>query len=358
MRKQIVTAGTEVTDDERNFVLEAVGNMGNPEHFRDFVDKFEKAFAEKIGVKYAFATVNGTAALHLGLLSLGVGKGDEVILPDMTYIACANVVDYCGAKPIFADIDYETWTLDPKSVKKLITKRTKAIMPVWMYGSVPDMGGLKKLGIPIIEDSCPALGSYWYSNHAGTIGDVGAFSFQGAKVLAVGEGGMLVTNSKKIYERVKPLADMGITKRQFWHDQKGYMYEMAPILAAVGYGQLQHLDQMLAKKKKIYEWYRDGLRGLFPMNQERPQSNYWMTSIITPDHKYREALRKHLKKNGVDTRPFFYPISMFGIFKGRVKNPVSYDIGLSGINLPSRTDLLQNDIEYVIQLIRQFAQSH
>lgn len=355
MRKQIVTAGTEVQEFERDYVVDAVNKMGDPDHFNDYVKKFEQAFADKIGVKYAFAVTNGTAALHLGLLALGVGPGDEVILPDMTYVACANVIHYCGATPVFADIDPVTWTLDPESVKKNITKKTKAIMPVWMYGGIPDMGALKKFGIPIIEDSCPAYGSYWFTHHAGTIGDVGCFSFQGAKVLAVGEGGMVVTNSKKLMDKMRPLADMSITNRQFWHDGVGYMYEMAPLLAAVGLGQLQHADEMVAKKRQIYKWYRAGLDSLYPMNKEVPACNYWMSSILTPSHEHRDDLRKYLSRQGIDTRPFFYPISMFGIWKAKRQTPISHDIGLCGINLPSRVDLTISDAEYIINHIKTYA---
>lgn len=354
--KQIVTAGVVIGENEKRYAIDAISNMGNPNHFKDYIDRFERLFAEKIGVKYAFAVVNGTAALHLGLLALGVGNGDEVILPDMTYVACANVISYTGAKPVFADIDPESWTLDPKSVKKYITKRTKAIMPVWMYGSVPDMDGLKSLGIPIIEDSCPAFGSYDGEKHAGTIGDVGAFSLQGAKVFATGEGGILVTNSEKINAKVRKLADMGITDRQFWHDEIGYMYEMAPILAAVGLGQLEHADEMVMKKVDIFRQYFGELSDIFPMNKVS-LSNYWMSSIITPNNRYREKLREYLKENGIDTRPFFYPISMFPMYK-KQNNPISYDIGLRGINLPSRVDLTENNIQYIIRNINEFHEKY
>lgn len=359
MRKQIVTAGTEVGKHEQKYVWDAVLNMGNPNHFKDYVYKFEKDFAKKVGVKYAFAVVNGTSALHLGLLALDVGFGDEVILPDMTYVCCANVIHHTGATPVFADIDPITWTLDPRSVKKHITKRTKAIMPVWMYGQAPDMDELKSFSIPIIEDSCPAYGSYYKGKHAGTIGDVGAFSFQGAKVLSTGEGGMFVTNSSKINSHVRKLADEGITNKQFWHDEIGYMYEMAPILAAVGLGQLEHSEELVGKKIRINRWYREGgLDKLFPMNNKDYPVNFWMSSIITPSPKYRDELRIYLKKNKIDTRPFFYPITMFKLFKDNKTEPVSKEIGLRGINLPSRVDLTRKEVNYVISKIKHFAKNY
>lgn len=359
MAKQIITAGTVVGEYEEKYVLDAVRNLGNPDHFKDYVYRFEAEFAKRLGVKHAFAVVNGTAALHLGLLALGVGKGDEVIIPDMTYIACANVVSYTGATPILVDIDPVSWCLNPKAVKRAITPRTKAIMPVWMYGSVPAMDELKSFGIPIIEDSCPAFGAYYKGSHAGTIGEVGAFSFQGAKVLATGEGGMLVTNSDEINERARKLADMGITKRQFWHDERGYMYEMAPILAAVGLGQLQHADEMVQKKRQIYEWYRKRLAYTeFGTNSENESPNYWMSSIVVRTPEERDKIREHLKRNGIDTRPFFYPISMFGLYEKKVGNielgnSYSYYVGLRGINLPSRVDLEERDIEFVYEKIKE-----
>lgn len=352
MRRQIVTAGTQITDFERKYVVEAVSDMGDPDHFKDYVYMFEKEFAKKIGVRYAFAVTNGTAALHLGLLALGVGQGDEVILPDMTYIACANVIRYVGATPVFVDIDPYTWCIDPDCVRNAITKKTKAIMPVWMYGSVPNMDAIKELGVPVIEDSCPAFGSYYKGKHAGTIGDVGAFSFQGAKILAVGEGGMFVTNSKKLNDRARKLADMGITKKQFWHDEIGYMYEMAPILAAVGLGQLKHSDEMVRKKKKIFGWYEKMIGDLFHMNSLFETPNYWMTSI-TADN--RDDLRKRLSRKGIDTRPFFYPISSFALYQKRHNTPVSYAIGLNGINLPSRVDLTYKEVSYVCEIIKKSA---
>ncbi len=352
---RIYTAGTTVGPKEKKYVLDAVSKMGDAKRFKNYVYRFEETFAKKIGVKHAFAVVNGTAALHLGLLAIGIGKGDEVILPDMTYVACANVIRYTGATPVFADIDPISWCLSPKSVKERITKRTKAIMPVWMYGSVPDMWQLKSFGIPVIEDSCPAYGSYYGKQHAGTIGKVGAFSFQGAKVLSTGEGGMLVTDDDKINAKARKLADMGVTATEFWHDELGYMYEMAPILAAVGLGQLSHADEMVARKKEIFKRYYDALSSDYQMNDYGYNShpNFWMSSIITKDHEVRNHLREYLKKYHIDTRPFFFPISMFKMYGKKWNNPVSYEIGLHGINLPSRVDLTNKEVDFVIKKIME-----
>ncbi|HAR37141.1 MAG TPA: glutamine--scyllo-inositol aminotransferase, partial [Porphyromonadaceae bacterium] len=291
----IVTSGTTTGKIEEKYVVDAVKNLGDPEQFNFYIKTFEKRFAEYIGAKYAIATVNGTSALHTGLLALGIGKGDEVILPDMTYVACANVIAYTGAEPVFVDINPETWCVDPVSIKKAISKRTKAIMPVWMYGNVPDMEQILAVAgeIPIIEDSCPAVGSYWKKKHAGTIGAIGCFSFQGAKILAIGEGGMMVTDDKKIYEQAKLFVDMYTTK-EFWQTKIGYMYEMNNVSAAVGLGQLERINEFLIKKQLIYQWYREELSSLCPMNycSDENSTNYWMSSIIVPSQLYRINLRK------------------------------------------------------------------
>jgi perosamine synthetase len=221
------------------------------------------------------------------------------------------------------------------------------------------MSQIKKIAgdIPIIEDSCPAVGSYWQEQHAGTIGDVGCFSFQGAKILAIGEGGMLVTNDKKIYEKAKLLVDMYTTK-EFWQTKIGYMYEMNNISAAVGLGQLEHIDELLLKKQFIYQWYAEELCELYPMNNSSilgSVENYWMTSIVAPSQTYRKKLREYLKKNNIDTRPFFYPISMFGMYPRRHETPESYRIGLTGINLPSTVRLSEEEVKHVASVVKDFA---
>jgi len=359
MDKQIVTAGTITGGWEDKYVRDAVKNLGDPDKFNFYIKEFERRFTEYIGVKYAIATTNGTAALHAGLLALGVGKGDEVILPDMTYISCANTISYTGATPVFVDIEPISWCINPESIKKAITKRTKAIMPVWMYGNVPNMGQIKKIAgdIPIIEDSCPAVGSYWQNKHAGTIGNVGCFSFQGAKILAIGEGGMLVTNEKNIYDKAKLIVDMYTTK-EFWQTKIGYMYEMNNVSAAVGLGQLEHIDELVKKQSDIFRWYAEDLYELYPMNRSAISGaieNHWMTSIIAPSQTHRKKLREYLKKNNVDTRPFFYPISTFGMYPRKYETPESYKIGLTGVNLPSTVRLSEKEVKHVASVIKDFA---
>ena len=355
----IVTSGSVSTKWERKFVLQSLKNIGDTTHYADFEKRFQKEFAKFVKSKYAFSTSNGTGALHLALAILGVGKGDEVIIPDMTYISCTNVVEYLGAKPVLVDIDPIKWTLDPKSVANAITKKTKAIMPVWMYGQPPDMSELLKFKIPIVEDSCPAVGSYYKGKHAGTFGEFGCFSFQAAKIMITGEGGMLVTNNKQYDKRARKIADNSESDRQFWFDEIGYMYLMGDVQSALGLGQLYHIKKILERKKEIFMRYYEGLRDIYQMNyfDKDFKPNFWMPSIIVKTEEERFKLRKYLKDNSVDTRPFFYPLSMFGIWKKRFSNKESYNIGLRGINLPGGVRRTNKEIDYICSKIIKYVKS-
>lgn len=347
------TAGTVINQKERDFVVEAVERLGNPRKFNRDIKWFEQEFAAFTGTKYCIATVNGTAALHLSLLALGIGKGDEVILPDMTYVACANVISYTGATPVFCDIKPDTWCIDPADAKRKVTSRTKAIMPVWMYGNAPDMDALRETGIPLIEDACPAAGSYYKGQHSGSFGATGCFSFQGAKILAAGEGGALVTNDEEICKEARLYADMYATK-EFYHERIGYMYEMNNITAAVCSAQLVNRNVLFKARKKTREWYYNRLWPLVEekiigvqLEEEQSESNCWMTSILARTPEERIKLRAYLKTRMIDTRPVFPPISSFPMYES-ADNPVSYDIGFRGINLPCPAYIRREDIYYDI----------
>lgn len=354
----ILTSGSKTSKLEYKYVKQALDAIGTS-HFNDFIKKFEEAIAKYTGAKYTISTNSGTAALHLGLVSLGIKAGDEVILPDMTYISCANVITYTGAKPVFVDIDADSWCISPQAIEKAINPKTRAIMTVCMYGNMPDMDAIGKIAkrhnLKIIEDACPAVGTFYKNKHAGTLGDVGAFSFQGAKILAIGEGGMLVTNSKKIAETARKLAINGRTKKEFWHDQIGFIYQLSNIQAALGLAQLSHLEKMVEKKIQIFNRYNKNLQGSIRQNKiqmntilEDVRTNYWMPSIIV---KNRQAVREYLYKSGIDTRPFFYPISDFKLHPKSFSTPISHRIGLSGINLPGSVNLTDKQIDFISQKI-------
>lgn len=357
-KKIILTAGPSITQKEVRYVVDAVKNGWN-RNWAGYIHKFEKKFSEYIGVRYAIATCGGAGALHLALASLEIGPGDEVILPEITYWACSDVVRYLGAKPVFADILKDTWCIDPISIKKNITKKTRAIMPVYTYGNLIEVDEIleisRKYKIPIVEDACPAVGSLYKGKKPGSFGEFGAFSFQGAKIMVTGFGGMLVTDSEKLYKRALFLNSRGENpNKQFWQLEVGYTHEMSNIQAALGLAQLERIEELVSKKRKIFSWYYERLKDIdgISLNYERPNtvSNMWMTSIVLNKNFgiSRDEFRDKLKKKKIDNRPFFYPISMFPLYKSKRKeNPGAYHVGLQGINLPSGVMLTEKEVDYV-----------
>lgn len=363
--KTILTAGPSISTGEIKYVMDAVKNGWNEEYDK-YIKKFSEAFAKYIGVKYAWPTSSGTGALHAAILALNVQKGDEVIIPEITFVASANVVEYVGAKPVFVDVERDTWTIDPSEVEKKITKKTKAIMPVHIYGNVADMDPInkiaKKYGLKVIEDACPSVGAEYKGKRTGNLSDIAAFSFQGAKIMVTGEGGMIVTNNAELYEKASYWGNHAKEKNKiFWHDNIGYMYRMANLLAALGLGQLQRNEKFIAKKRKIFGWYKERLKDIdgISMNIEKEgtKSIYWMSSIVL-DKDFgltRDEIIAKLKEKKIDTRPFFYPLSMFPMWKEQ-KTPNAHHVGLNGINLPSGVNLTEEQVVYVSEQVKNILQ--
>jgi len=360
-KKTILTAGPDISEREISYVNDAVRNGWNW-HYMDYVKKFEEKFAKYIGVKYAMTTSGGTGALHIALAALGIGPGDEVIIPEITYFACSDVVMLLGAKPVFVDVLKDTWCIDPVAVEKAITKRTKAIMPVDIYGNPAEMDEIlriaKKYNLKIVEDACPAVGSTYKGKKPGSMGDFGAFSFQGAKIMVTGFGGMLVTNNAKLFEKAKYINNHGEDpNKKFWQTSVGYTYEMTNIQAALGLAQLERIETFVKKKRQIFDWYYERLKDIegISMNLERPntKSNRWMSSVILEKDfgMTRDELMKKLKAKMIDTRPFFYPISMFPMYKEQ-KTPIAHHLGLDGINLPSGLARTEKEIDYISSALR------
>ena len=337
-----------------------------------YVDLFEARFREYVGSQAAVVTMNGTAALALALQTLGVGPGDEVIVPSMTFSASVNPVLYVGATPVFADITGDTWVMDTGSAGRLITKKTKAVMPVHLYGNMVDMDSLMRLaennGLFIVEDATEALGSeYLYRGaewkKAGTIGDFGAFSFNGNKVITTGAGGMLVTGSRTLGEKAKYLsnqAKMVLPNGGFAHRDIGYNYRMPNILAAMGVAQLEKLDEHIAKKKRNALFYNSMLRevkGLtLPAEKSNIRHSQWMYSVLV-GKSYpcgRDALIDELKRKGISSRPFFYPLHEMPPYAGfrRDSLEVTQKVSSEGINLPSSVGLKQDDIALVCDALK------
>ena len=360
--KIIPTAGPSITAFEIAYVNDAVKTGWNSMH-SDYSTRFSQHFGEYVGARYVIPTDSCTSALHLGLWALGVGPGDEVIIPDLTWVATANAVKYVGAKPVFADIDPQTWCMDPKSVEQLITERTKAIIPVHLYGYVADIKSLKRIAdennLFILQDAAPGIGSSFDGKGVAEFGDFTAFSFQGAKLLVSGEGGVLTTNNKDLYEKAFKIADVGRVPGTFWIDEYGKKMKMSNLTASLALGQMQSVERQIEKKRRIQEWYYQGLAALdkvsFQVEQKGTRSIAWMTSINVSEYGVdRDEVRRELLEMGVDTRPVFPAISTYPIWDNTYTGqPVAKFVGANSINLPSGVRLNKDTVSYICsQVIR------
>lgn len=331
-----------------------------------FASEFESAFARWTGVRHAAAVCNGTVALHLALVSLGIGPGDEVIVPTLTYIAPVNAILYTGATPVFVDSHEETWQMDPRDVERKITKQTRAILAVHLYGQPCDLIELVAIAghhrIFLIEDCAEAIGSKVGDRHVGTFGEISTFSFFGNKTITTGEGGMVVTNDDTLHDHNLHFKGQGLAKhREYWHDVVGYNYRMTNLCAALGLAQLEQADSFLARKREIASAYSAGLDGL-PLSTHREARgtthSFWMCSILTDDPADRDPLRGSLAGAGVETRPVFYPVHTMPMHAARFeRHPVAESLGWRGINLPSWPGLSDAQVDEVCQIIRRHFKS-
>jgi perosamine synthetase len=359
----ILTAGPSISAREVSYVLDAV-RYGWNHQFKGYISKFEASFAEYLGVKYALNTSHCTHAMHLALATLGIGTGDEVIVPDITWVATADAVLYVGATPIFADVEFDSWCLDPVSFESKITEKTKAVMPVHLYGHPARMDKImeiaRRYNLYVVEDAAPAIGAECQGQKVGTFGDFAAYSFQGAKLLVTGEGGMLVTNNEELYKKAWALWNMGTLPGTFWVTQKGYKCRMSNLQAALGLGQLERVEELIEAKRRIFAWYEEGLKDVpyIKLNYETPwaRSVYWMSSIFLEENASitREQLREELKKRNVDTRPVFPAISQYPFWdKPQTPQPTALRIGNQAINLPSGVCLKREEVDYICQCFQE-----
>jgi perosamine synthetase len=327
-------------------------------HCYDSIITFERNFAKYLGVKYAHATSSCTGALHLGLAALGIGQSDEVILADTNWIATAAPIVYLGAKPVFVDIDPLTWTINPGKIA--VTKKTKAIIATHLYGNVCRMKELlrigKKYGIPVIEDAAEAIGSSYYGQKCGSMGKFGVFSFHGTKTMTTGEGGMFVTNDKKLYEKVVQLNNHGRAPqdKQFRPSIIGYKYKMSNLQAALGCAQLNRIDELVRRKREIFYDYANLLPTKIHLNfvQDNCQSGYWMPTIQS-DKVCRDKFIEAFAIAGIDARVFFYPLSSLPMFKKQPRNHHAYDICRRAFNLPSYHDMTFEDQVKVANVVKE-----
>ncbi|AEX85661.1 putative PLP-dependent enzyme possibly involved in cell wall biogenesis [Marinitoga piezophila KA3] len=328
-----------------------------------FIPEFEEKFAKYVGTKRAVSVQSGTAALYMALYELGIGPGDEVIVPVITFIASVNPIMYLGATPVFVDVDPETWNIDPKEVEKAITKNTKAIIPVHLYGNPCDMDGLmyisKKYGIPIIEDATESLGATYNGKMTGTFGILNAFSFNGNKIMTTGGGGMITTNDEEKAEHIKFLINQARdASRGYYHPEIGFNYRMTNLEASLGLAQLERLEEFLNKKRRFAKIYMENLQDVkeikFQKEYENAESSWWLTSIKINSDKSISEIQSELKEKGIPTRRIFVPIVEFPPYQkfktSNYKN--AYEIYERGLNLPSSTVNGYDSIKFVAEELK------
>jgi perosamine synthetase len=372
--ERIFVSGPSITQKEIDYVTDAVTNAwyGKANMYNT---RFEKAFAEYLGVRFAVTLPSCTSAIHLALLAIGVEQGDEVIVPDITWIASSAPINYVGATPVFADVDPKSWCLSPESFEQYITSKTKAVVPVDLYGNLPDMDTIREVahrhGLVVIEDAAEALGGEYKGTKAGTLGDVGVFSFHGSKTVTTGEGGMLVTDDEEICRRVLFLRDHGRKPgdKMFWNAEVAYKYKMSDLQAALGLAQLERIDELIMHKRQIFAWYQeelDDIQGV-TLNYEatNTRNTFWMvTPIVAEDYGLdKEQLIERMAAKRIDCRPFFYPLSSIPAYENtesariaQQRNLISYQISPYGINLPSGLDMTPDKVKYVCDTFKSILQ--
>jgi len=353
-------SGNELKYVTECVVTEWVSSLGK------YVRMFEEQMAASCRRKYAVSTSNGTTALHLALVVLGIGPGDEVIVPTLTFVATANAVSYTGATPVFVDSEPDYWQMDPTKLEALITPRTKAIIPVDLYGHPVDMDAIlavaRRHGLYVIEDTAEAHGALYKGHPCGSLGDISCFSFYGNKVITTGEGGMLLTDNEAWCERARFLRDHAMSKTErYFHPEIGYNYRLTNIQAALGVAQLERIETFVAIKRRNGEHYTQGLAGIpgIVPAPEAPWAHnvYWMYSILV-EQDYalsRDKLMAALKERGVDSRPFFRAIHTMPCHPRDLHLPVAEHLSATGINLPSSVKLTEEQIDYICRQIRELA---
>ena len=314
-----------------------------------YIDKFEDAFSSYSDCSYGVAVSNGTVALHLAMVVLGIGEGDEVIVPDLTFAATINAVLHANATPVIVDVEESSWCINPEEIEKAITPKTKAIIPVHLYGQVCDMDSImhiaKKYDLKIIEDCAEAHGATYKDKKVGSFGDVGCFSFYGNKVITTGEGGMCTMNSALLDERMRIFRDHGMSRTiKYQHDVVGFNYRMTNLQAAIGLAQLERIGNILLNRRKYERGYREVMRDKNVVFQEdllHRKRITWLVSILLDRNVDRDKYIKNLKSNGVDARPFFCALSSMNIYKKycHVETPVTNDISRQGVNFPTYENL-------------------
>ncbi len=332
----------------------------------EYIGRFEGAFAEFCGVKHAVSCSNGTTALHLAMLALGVGPGDEVIVPTLTFVATANAVAYCGARPVFVDSEPDTWNIDPTLIEVKIGPRTRGIIVVHLFGHPVDMDPIlsmaRRHGLFVVEDAAQAHGAEYKGRRVGSIGDVATFSFFGNKIITTGEGGMVTTNDGAIADKVRLLKNHGMDPaRRYWHPVIGYNYRMTNIAAAIGLAQVEKVERELERRREVAGWYREHLRRadgvVWQSEKEWARHVWWMFSVVLDDDLAvkRDQVMGDLHERGIETRPFVHPLHTLPAYRDAMREgsfPAAERIARRGINLPTWVGLTREEVGYVCESLQ------
>lgn len=368
--KHLPVATPSLRGNELEYVIDCVKSNWISSQ-GSYVRKFEQYFTDLFSGRPAIAVSNGTVALHLALDALGIGPGDEVLVPNFTFAAPLNAVIYTGATPVLVDINPSTWTIDPSAAKRAITSRTKAIIPVHIYGQACEMDEIMNLAsrhsLKVVEDCAEALGTEYCGRLVGSFGDAATFSFFGNKTITTGEGGMVIFANKADHEKAAVLRDHGMSKqKRYWHEHVGYNYRLTNLQAAIGVAQMERFNELLSAKFRLGALYRKGLSGIrgIILPREFPwcRNSYWLFTIMVGNDcaVSRDDLITKLALNGIESRPVFYPLHQMPPYReyvGNQKFPVTEEISSTGVSLPSSSDLTAEDINEICEAIRRVCET-
>lgn len=355
---RIMVAQPKMVGNERKYVLDCLDTNWISSNGK-YIGAFESAFAAFCGVRHAVAANNGTTALHLALVALGLQPGDEVIVPTVTYIATANAVTYCGAKPVFVDVSPDTLNIDPVAIRGKISPRTKGIIAVHLYGHPANMDAINAIArdsnLWVVEDAAEAHGAEMNGKKVGGLAHCAIFSFFGNKIITTGEGGMITTDDDALADRLRLFRGQGMDpKRRYWFPVVGYNYRMTNIQAAIGLAQLEGVTTALAERESLAGWYAEALsnltdRILLPVQEEGAKHVFWMYTIFlrSGGERERDAVMQCLDGLGIETRPVFYPMHVLPPYQEDTAYPVADLWAQRGINLPTHQGLVPADIKRI-----------
>ena len=364
MNEFIPVCAPVLNGNEKSYVLDCIDSTWISSNGK-YIGLFESKFADFIGTKHAISCCNGTVALHLALLALGTKPGDEILVPTLTFVATANAVTYCGAKPVFIDSEEQTWNINPELIQSKITPHTRGIIVVHLYGHPADIDPILEIAkannLFVIEDVAEAHGAEYKGRKTGLFGDISTFSFYGNKIITTGEGGMVCTQNDELAIRIRQLKGQGQDfENRYWFPVIGFNYRMTNIEAAIGLAQLENVEWHMQRRKDVANYYREQLSHVdkLKFSPEMPwaKNAFWMSSVVLDLEINRDTVMKQLYSYNIETRPFFYPMHILPIYKpdiGKNQYPVADFLSRQGINLPSSSSLERQQIKYITDVLKK-----